>query len=62
MRALRSRRSESRSVRKYEERQKLENELKSLREQINTSTERIKTLENQLSEKSKYYLLLYDIK
>ena len=44
------------SARQHEERQKLENELKSLREQINTSAERIKTLEKQLSEKSKFYL------
>ena len=55
-RALRGRRSESRSARQHEERQKLENELKSMREQIITSAERIKTLEKQLSEKSKFYL------
>ncbi|XP_058971327.2 tropomyosin [Pocillopora verrucosa] len=55
-RALRSRRSESTSARQNKERQKLENELKLLREQISTSIEGIKTLENQLSEKSKYYL------
>ena len=55
-RALRSRRSESTSARQNKEHQKLENELKLLREQINISIERIKTLENQLSEKSKYYL------
>lgn len=52
-RSPRSRRSESRSARHNEERRKLEDELRLLREQINTLAEEKKELEGQLSEKGK---------
>lgn len=52
-RSPRCRRSESRSARHNEERRKLEDELKLLREQINTLTKEKKALEGQLSEKGK---------